>query len=150
MILDEIKKLCVYGSLNPHFPKVVEYLHNTDINRLPEGRHDIDGDNAYILISQPALKNENDAAVEAHDRYIDIQVVLSGREKQGWINREQCRGVSATYNSEKDIIFYEDRPATVFDLSEGQMSIFFPWDGHAPLIGSGTVRKAVIKVAVGE
>ena len=36
------------------------------------------------------------------------------------------------------------------DAPAGSFAVFFPADAHAPLAGDGDVRKAVVKVAVGE
>ena len=148
MILDKLENLSLYADLNPHFKKVVGYIESTDLSALGEGRHDIDGDNAYMLVSEPALRAAGEARIEAHDRYIDIQVVIEGIERHGWTPRQCCMDVMTPYSPASDIIFFND-PAQLFvDLANGDMTIYFPWDGHAPLIGEGKVRKAVIKVAV--
>ena len=51
-------------------------------------------------------------------------------------------------NTEKDVMFYDDEPSTYFTLDEGEIGIFFPQDAHAPLVGDGRVKKAVVKVKV--
>jgi beta-galactosidase beta subunit len=33
-----------------------------------------------------------------------------------------------------------------FDLHVGQMAIFLPEDGHAPMIGEGKIKKCIVKV----
>ena len=89
-----------------------------------------------------------DAALEVHDRYIDIQIVLSGREGFGWKDRSRCAAPRGAMNTEKDVMFYDDEPSTYFTLGEGEIGIFFPQDAHAPLVGDGRVKKAVVKVKV--
>ena len=108
----------------------------------------VDGDKAYVTVKDHQLKKKEDARVEAHDKYIDIQIVIRGTESFGWVSRSDCKTVQTPMNEEKDIIFYADAPTTYVTLSSGQMVIFFPGDGHAPLVGDGTVRKAIVKVAV--
>ena len=51
-------------------------------------------------------------------------------------------------NTQKDVMFYDDEPSTYFTLGEGEIGIFFPQDAHAPLVGDGRVKKAVVKVKV--
>lgn len=147
MILDNLNRLEFYSSLNPHFEKVHDFFQDNDLMDMADGRYEIDGDNAYVMIGDHNLKTEADATTEAHDKYIDIQIVLRGSETHGWIDREECASVREV-KPEKDLTFFNDRPTDMISLSAGQMVIFFPWDGHAPLIGEGTARKAIVKVAV--
>ena len=148
MVLDTLTNLPSYNALNSHFAKVCAYLKEAHLSGLPEGRYPIDGDNAYLMISERDLKKPADAALEVHDRYIDIQIVLSGREGCGWKDRSRCAAPRGAMNTEKDVMFYDDEPSTYFTLGEGEIGIFFPQDAHAPLVGDGRVKKAVVKVKV--
>ena len=50
----------------------------------------------------------------------------------------------------KDIIFFDDAiPATVSAMP-GEQIVFEPDTAHAPLIGNGTIRKAIFKIKVSE
>ena len=51
-----------------------------------------------------------------------------------------------TFNAEKDIQFFDDEPQTYYYLRPGQFTILLPEDGHAPLVGEGPIRKAILKV----
>ncbi len=149
MVLDTLINLPFYSEMNSHFVKVWTYLKETDLSNLPEGRYPIDGDNAYLTISERDLKKPMDAALEAHDRYIDIQIVVSGHEGFGWKDRSHCTAPRGAMNTEKDVLFYSDEPSTYLTIGAGEMGIFFPQDAHAPLVGDGHVKKAVVKVKVG-
>jgi len=48
----------------------------------------------------------------------------------------------------RDILFFDDAPQTHLTLHSGQMCIFFPEDGHAPMIGTGDVVKCIVKILV--
>ena len=50
------------------------------MSKLEVKRYDIDGDNLYATVSEYITKNEEDAKFEAHQKYIDIQYVISGKE----------------------------------------------------------------------
>jgi YhcH/YjgK/YiaL family protein len=50
------------------------------------------------------------------------------------------------FNQEKDIQFFDDKPQTYYTLTPGQFTILLPEDSHAPLVGEGPIRKAIIKV----
>ena len=104
MVLDTLTNLPSYNALNSHFAKVCAYLKEAHLSGLPEGRYPIDGDNAYLMISERDLKKPADAALEVHDRYIDIQIVLSGREGFGWKDRSSCAAPRGAMNTEKDVM----------------------------------------------
>ncbi|MFI3266572.1 MAG: YhcH/YjgK/YiaL family protein [Rikenellaceae bacterium] len=148
MVIDSLCNLAFYNSLNPRFEKVVEYFKSTDVAALAEGKYEIDGSDIFINIVERDLKKPEDAALEVHDDYIDIQVVLSGRESFGWKKRCACEQPRGEMNTEKDILFYDDASDMYFTLGEKEMSILFPADAHAPLVGEGHVKKAIVKVKV--
>ena len=56
MVLDTLTNLPSYNALNSHFAKVCAYLKEAHLSGLPEGRYPIDGDNAYLMISERDLK----------------------------------------------------------------------------------------------
>jgi YhcH/YjgK/YiaL family protein len=89
-----------------------------------------------------------DAKFEAHNSYIDIQVLISGVEQMGWKPRNTCTQPKGEFNTEKDVIFYNDKPDMYFQLQPGQFAIFYPEDVHAPMIGEGPIKKLVIKVKI--
>ncbi len=146
MIVDSLANLDFYGPLNGRFAKALAYLRGVDLKALPEGKYEIDAEEVYMMISERDLKKKADAAMEAHDRYIDIQVVVDGHEGFGWKYRNECTSPRGEMNTVKDIIFYDDEPSTYFELKAGEAAIFFPDDAHAPLVGEGHVKKCVIKV----
>ncbi|MDR2936475.1 MAG: YhcH/YjgK/YiaL family protein [Rikenellaceae bacterium] len=146
MVIDSLTNAAKYAGLNPHFAKAFYWIANTDLSKLELGRYEIDGANVYAMIQGGPLKNKADARMEAHDNYIDIQICLEGKETFGWLARAVCKNVSVPYNAEKDIVFFSDAETTCFSLVAGQMAILFPEDGHAPMIGEGTIRKCIIKV----
>ena len=48
MILDTLENIGKYAALNPLFPKVVEYLQNTDLMAQAPGRVNIDGNKLFV------------------------------------------------------------------------------------------------------
>ena len=146
MIADSLKNYNSYLSISPRLAKAFEFILNNDLASFEDGRHDIDGDEIFAMISTPQLKRPEDAPVETHKKYLDIQLVLSGSERFGWIAAEELKDAAAPFDVAKDICFWNDTPTMYFDLHEGQMAIFLPEDGHAPMIGSGSIKKCIVKV----
>jgi YhcH/YjgK/YiaL family protein len=148
MILDLLAGAQRYSSLHPGFAAAFEFISRTDLARLEPGRHAIDGDRLYVGISDEQGRGQAAAKLEAHRRYIDIQCAVSGTDEIGWRPLSGCSQAAAEYAADRDIIFFADRPDSWFTLRPGAFTILFPEDAHAPLAGSGPVRKAVFKVAL--
>lgn len=148
MIIDSLKNSKTYAGVHPRFNKAFDYLLSTDLDSLPDGRNEIDGDEIYLMMNRRPLKKAVDALMEVHDRYIDIQLVIRGTETFGWSDRAELTAPRGQIDREKDILFFEDAPSTFYTVHDGQMSIFFPEDGHAPMIGEGDIVKCIVKVLV--
>ena len=93
------------------------------------------------------LKRKPDAKLEVHNEYIDIQVLVTGKEESfGWSERRELKLPQGEFDAAKDIQFFDDVPQTYYTLRPGQFTVLFPEDGHAPMVGQGTVRKIIVKV----
>jgi biofilm protein TabA len=150
MIIDTIKNASKYYSIHPLFEKAFQYLSNQDLVNLADGKYEIDGDNLKVIVSNKNGMSaaESIAKFECHNKYIDIQLCIRGKETMGWKPRENCVSQKGEYNPEKDVLFYSDAPDMYFQLNDSQFVIFFPEDVHAPMIGEGPIKKLVIKVKI--
>ena len=148
MVIDTLKNAAQYTALHPLFAKAFEFLTSQDLGALEPGKHPIDGDNMWANIMHAPLKDLQTANMEVHDKYIDIQVVIKGKETHGWIARSACKNPRGEMNTEKDVLFFDDTATTYVTLYDGEFAIFFPEDGHQPMIGEGEIRKCIIKVRV--
>jgi uncharacterized protein, YhcH/YjgK/YiaL family len=148
MIHDSLKNSSAIENLHPGFKQAFDYLKNTDFSTLEDGRIELDGDRLYLNIASIKGKEKQDAPIETHNNYIDIQLPLLGIEKIGWKAGGDLQEVSESYNAEKDITFFVDRPTDYTKIYPGEFVIYFPEDGHAPGIGEGLIRKIVVKVAL--
>ncbi|MDR0295784.1 MAG: YhcH/YjgK/YiaL family protein [Prevotellaceae bacterium] len=148
MIIDSFLGLERYFSMHPKFEKAFQFLRQQPLESLAEGRYEIEGDEVYAMITDKPGKNVEDAKLEVHDSYIDIQILLRGQESMGYLDRRFCKEVHTPYDAAKDIASYKDAPEVFFTLEPGNMVIFFPYDAHAPMIGTSSIRKIVIKIRV--
>ncbi|GHU99660.1 sugar isomerase [Bacteroidia bacterium] len=149
MIIDSADNLALYAELNPRFARVADYLATANLDTLSHGKYPIDGERIFISVMENgSLKKAGDAPLEAHRSYIDIQIVIRGRESYGWRALAQCLAPRGEMDRERDILFYDDEPALWFTLEPGSMAIFLPGDAHAPMVGEGIVKKAIVKVLV--
>ena len=147
MIVDTLSGSGRYDALHPRFKKAFDYA-VARMDTLAPGKYAIDGDDLYIVISEGLLRPEQEAPLEAHDRYIDVQIPLRvrGEERFGWRPRERCILPRGEFDEAADIVFFDDKPSCYVSLHPGEFVVFFPEDAHAPLIGSGNVRNAILKI----
>jgi YhcH/YjgK/YiaL family protein len=148
MIIDKVENLEKYASINPLFPKVVEFLKANDLNKMEPGKYEIEGKDLFVNIQMAKGKTPAEAVIETHNKMIDIQIPLSDAETFGYTQRDLLPDVA--YNEEKDITKIPDLAADSYlTCMPGMMAIFFPQDGHAPCIaGVPEIKKAIFKVSV--
>ena len=148
MIFDTLVNADRYAALHVLFPRAFEYLRNTDLRALAPGRHPIEGERLFAIAETAAGRTREQAKLECHRKYIDIQLVLEGKDEMGWKPVRDCHAPLADYSSEKDIQFFRDAPASWIATPPGAFCIFFPQDAHAPLVGTGEICKVILKIAV--
>lgn len=147
MILDTLKNKEQYASLHPRFKAVFDYIDTHDLASMELGRHDIDGDNIFVMVQEIELRPREQARLELHRKYIDIQLVLRGPEEVfGWSEKKDCLTAETEFDEAKDIQLFTDKPQCFYTVREGQFSILFPEDGHAPMLGEGVVKKCIFKI----
>jgi YhcH/YjgK/YiaL family protein len=148
MILDTLANCHLYLSINERIAKGFDYLRTTDLDSLPCGKHDIDGDTIFALVQEYQTKPIVECKLESHKKYIDIQYVIQGEEMMGITT--QNNQTILEQNLEKDYTFYEGTTSLV-RVSKGMFTIFFPDDLHQPCVQTETVlevKKVVIKVMI--
>lgn len=146
MITDTIANAQRYAALHPDFADAIALLQTLDFSQLPDGQYPCDHPNIRLFVGNEAMRTRGAAQPEAHTKHIDIQVPISGVETYGWIDRGRLKN-GLGYQEEKDIEFFDCAPETWLDIEPGEFVLFFPNDGHAPLVGDApTIRKAVFKI----
>jgi YhcH/YjgK/YiaL family protein len=147
MILDTFVCAERYAGLHRRFGHALRFLAETDLESLPAGRTDIDGDDLFVILERRDGRGREAARLEAHRRYIDIQYTIRGEEEIGWTPLAACSAPAGQFDGARDIVFLDDAPRCWLTVPRGTFAIFFPEDAHAPLAGTGAVVKAVVKVA---
>ncbi len=148
MIIDTVANAERYIALHPLFAQVFAYMHNTDLLSLASGRHNVIGDDFFVIVERVSGRSRTEAQLECHRKYIDIQLVLAGIDEMGWKPLADCHNPVNDFNVTSDIQFFHDTPATWVATPAGTFCIFFPEDAHAPLVATQPIHKAVFKIAV--
>jgi len=151
MIKDTISNLNNYASLNPGISLAIDFLAKPGWENLPEGKHVIQGDAAYVVVSGYESKQFDANSWEAHRKYLDIQIVTQG-EEYIYYNHIANMGVVEKYAPANDYIKLsgEGEP---YLLSPETFIMLFPQDAHQPgcvTTGQQSIKKFVFKIRVNE
>ena len=134
MLTTNLKLAEKYNYLDPKFKKAFEFLRTADLAALPLGNTPIDGGEVFANVQAYTTLPDADAPFESHEKYFDLQFVVSGEERF-------------------DLVFYEEPAESgCIILKAGDFAIVPPEDAHAPrrqtAAGACAVKKIVVKVKV--
>ncbi|MFN0138045.1 MAG: YhcH/YjgK/YiaL family protein [Phycisphaerae bacterium] len=148
MIIDGVENLRLYAALHPNLARTAAFLRSVDLAALPEGRIEIADDDAFALVQSYESKPLVAGKWEAHLKYADVQIVVSGVEQIGYGRLSDMR-VTEPYDADRDVGFF-DGAGQFARVDAGMFMILLPHDVHMPQIAvgePGMVRKIVCKVA---
>lgn len=147
MILDFTSNLEKYKSLSPNLEKGINHLLKNDYSQKEAGRYEVFENEIFVLVNKYNTKVVEECRLEAHKKFIDIQLMIKGNEKIGYtLLNNQIPSVE--YSDENDVMFF-DSEYDLFSLNENMFALFFPYDIHMPGIvnqKAEDITKIVMKV----
>ena len=146
MIISDLKASKRTEQLHPLFKAAFDYIKSHDLLAMPLGRIELDGDRLFINNVESELVEKDNQIIEVHRRYIDIHVPLDGEETIGWKPLADLSVVDKAYDDEADFTTFAESASAYLTLKPGQFLVAWPEDGHAPIIGRGRLRKAIVKI----
>jgi biofilm protein TabA len=152
MIVIDLKHIEQQVPMTPALRKAFAFLRRQDIETLPDGKTEIDGDRVFALVQRYETAAADAPKFECHRKYIDVQFIASGEETIGWAPIESLT-ITEAYHADKDACFGTVKSGrwTPVRLEAGQCAVLWPEDGHAPKLAGAApcaVTKIVVKVAV--
>lgn len=150
MIIDSISRRDSYNGLVPEFKEAMDFA--LSLKDKPTGRYEYDrlpAGTVYAMVQEGETLPYAEGKIEAHRRYMDVQIMLEGGETVYYADIEGLTG-AVPYKEDADIVFYEKagQPLQIF---AGMFYLALPQDGHMPcreLNGPGRYRKVVLKIRV--
>ncbi len=144
------KDLESFKSIHPRFSEAFEFLKKAVNEDYKDGNYEIDGKNIYAFISSYETKTESEVQFEAHNKYIDIQCVVSGTEVIGFESEKEV-SLTQDYKDGNDICFYAlNENYDKIALKKGEFVIIMTDELHAPCLSvenkPENVRKIVVKI----
>lgn len=149
MVHDHIRHAPEYFNLHPGIRAALEFLAQADLDALTPGRHDVEGDRVFALVSDYTTRTPADAFWEAHRQHIDVQFVHSGRERIAYGNLSTF--TCEPYDEAKDLVVAVGESEAGVSVGAGEFVILYPHDVHMPGLTERqpvAVRKVVVKVRI--
>lgn len=148
MIYDTFENLNLYFEPDQPLHQAISYARDFDRSQ-PDGRYDIKGDDIYALVMSYETGPASEKKFEAHQDYIDVQLLLTGREFLD-VSLQQDLEIHQPYSPQGDVILF-DSPAQCCRLllQPGTFALLYPHDIHRPgceLDSKKQVRKMVVKI----
>ena len=149
MIYDSLGNFSEYSCLHKNFKNVREFIRDNSLQDMTAGKHEVNIHGAFLLIEDYQTKEISEGYIECHRKYIDIQIILEGREIIGACHIEDCKAFP--YDPVKDFQKLEGE-VSLIKMTPDRFTIFFPRDWHMTRIKYGDipvrVKKAVFKIPV--
>lgn len=151
MIVANLKDFKRYCYKNDKMERAFKFLQETNLEDLEIGKHLIDGDNIFALVQSYSTRESNLCRFESHERYIDIQFIVSGIEKMSWIPIDKLVVAEDDLSKSDKLLYSDSSIGNEFIVHQGQFVVFYPEDGHKACIKvdeSNLVKKIVLKVRI--
>ena len=150
MIIDTIDNCKKYENLHTGFKEAFDAIKKIIASEFKCGRIDICGGTVYGSLQEYETKTVDKPRFEMHNKYIDIQFLVSGEETI-LIGKRSDMTPSEAYDESCDAAFYESSSkVTAAYMQENTFAVIYPDEPHAPCISvdkaSKTVKKIVVKV----
>ena len=150
MIFSSIENKDSFESYPEAIQTAVNYLMSHDFTSMEPGVYEIRGKEIYAQVFDTETVNPDTKRAESHEKYLDVQFLVSGKERLGFTMNTGKYKVSE-HMKERDLIFYESvEDEGWIESRPGCFCVFFPSDIHRPECISGEamkLRKVVVKVS---
>ena len=145
MIFDTLNRLAQYRGICPGLDKLIDFTLAHELNALPAGRNEIDGDLAWMNVNVAPLVPETDL-YERHMEHLDLQIPLEAGEIITVKPVEELE-----WDFEGETGFTHGPAGTPLHMVPGTFAVFFPGDAHNCGIseaGQTSCRKLVGKARI--
>lgn len=136
------------STLKETFPKIWEYA-NIAVNAKELGRTEINGNLVFYTKSEDQLEPETSRRLEVHEQYMDVQIVLEGKERYGYIPGNYIGSLEEDRLKNDDLAFTsKSEPCQYVDLKANDLVIFLPGHAHKPLCQPDADHSKVVKTII--
>lgn len=148
MIIDKIENWRRFEALGERFATAFRFL-ETETETPAQGdlaRRQISGDAVVATLSSLTAREPQRAVFEWHHRFADIHLCMEGEERFGWQETPTNLVSERVFDPIKDVGTYRGNAEFTVLLKPGYFALVMPGELHAPALGTGTLKKWVVKV----
>jgi len=142
MVFDSVENFSSYMCLHPYFNNVNDFI-KKNMTDMAEGRYDINDQGAFAMVNEYVTKDISETFIECHRKFIDVQILLKGKERIGICNKAECKEYA--YDTDTDLQKLSGEVSFI-EMTPKRFVIFFPRDGHMTQIKYGDFKERVKKV----
>ena len=106
MIFSSIHTQDDYSNYPKAVQRAIEYLKSNDFTKMQTGVYEIEGKLLYAQVFDAMTEPVSDRKPEVHEKYLDVQFLVTGREKLGFTPDTGNYEVDERFD-ERDLIFYK-------------------------------------------
>jgi YhcH/YjgK/YiaL family protein len=149
MLVDQLENARNYP-FGPAWEKVSRFLAELPPDTA-DGEYRIQGDEIFARVMTYTTRDPEDAVLEAHRDYADVQSVLVGSEAMAWFPTASLT-VATPYDCDRDAEFYRypGTAAARVTVVPGRFVLLLPGDAHMFALAvdgrPAAVKKVVVKV----
>lgn len=126
MILCSVSEIKKYDVMIPGLSKAIDEINAQKESEV--GRYELS--KGFYMIQKGTTIPLKEGRFEAHERYIDVQILVDGEEIVEWASIDALT-ICEPYNKDKDCKFLLGTGAAV-EMKAGMIYILFPEDAHKP------------------
>lgn len=148
MISGHIDHLAQAGLAQPLYDAIVQALAENPAQKQPDS-YTLDGERLMMNVMTLTTQPPHEKKAELHRAYIDIQVLLEGRETIHYGLAESAREQEEWHPEQDYQLCHEIHNPQALHLVPGMFAIFMPGEPHKPGChdtGREPVKKVVIKL----
>lgn len=124
MIVDRVEYAADYAAQLPHLADALRLM--KEMPQLSPGKHLCPG--GYFMYQTGTTRAVSESGFEAHRDYIDVQILLQGRELILW-NRLENMEETVPYDPQTDKQGLRGK-GSVLEMQPGMFCALFPGDAH--------------------
>lgn len=149
MIFGNVENLREYPFLEEQVRECFAYAKEHDLAAYEKGSHVIDGDRLFVNIVEYETVAASERFWEAHKRYLDVHLMLSGTEQ---IDLNFLQNMALLpYVEKDDFLPMKGEKNSSVVLGAGDFLICYPSDAHRTAVAAGesqNIKKAIFKVRI--
>ena len=106
MIFDVADNIENYFESGDDVFNAIEFVSNFDMTK-PDGTYPIDGEDVFAIVQTVTTENASERQFESHQKFIDVQMVLQGLERQDVTTVDSDITITEHYDESTDAMSFE-------------------------------------------